>query len=167
MEARIRGLGLACVLALAVASVGACGAAPARAVEAAACAPLTLTLDGEAQRWTHVLAYKARGNTVVRIYNHEGVTCEHLVENRPVSVPRDEQLINIAVMGGQTYVTYAPDPSGGTATKSKLVRGGEKAGDTLGLCLPEALTLAGKGVHEGHTVVISGLVEAKYCGAQK
>jgi hypothetical protein len=167
MEARIGARGLVAALLLAAGGWLACGRGEAQAASAATCPPLELKLDGAAQTWTNVLAYRMRGNTVVRIYNHDGVTCEHLLEDKPLSVPRTEQLINITVMSGTAYVTYAPDPSGGQASKGKVVTRGEKAGDTLGLCLPDLLTLAGKGVHEGQTVTIQGLVEAKFCGDHK
>ncbi len=170
MKARIGVRWLAVGVVLAAVAWAACGKGEAKAGEvatAADCPPLVLKLDGAAQTWNHVLAYRMRGNTIVRIYNHDGVTCEHLLEDKPLSVPRTEQLINITVMSGTAYVTYAPDSSGGQATKGKVVTKGEKAGDTLGLCLPDLLTLAGKGVHEGQTVTIQGLVEAKFCGEHK
>ncbi|MCB9726897.1 MAG: hypothetical protein H6746_00300 [Deltaproteobacteria bacterium] len=135
-----------------------------RTAAEADCPARVLTLDGQAQDWHHALAYRAGGNTVIRIYNHDGVSCEDLLQDKILRPPRDEQLINIAMMSGDTYVTWAPDPSGGTRAKSRVVTKADKAGDTLRVCLPEAVTLVGKGVHEGHTVVLQGLIEAHFCG---
>lgn len=127
------------------------------------CPDLAITLDGKETGWSHALAYKAGGSVVTQAFNHDGVTCEEILAGTRQK-PDDEQMINVAQMSRGTFVTWAPDSSGGVESKMEVINDTDEPGETLTGCLPEAVTLPGKGPNEGKTLVVQGRLDAEYCG---
>lgn len=141
---------------------------------AAACKPLTVTVDG-----TPLAAMPnglAKSNNMngdisyeVHAFDHAKTTCEDMLNKSGRTVPEGEVSVRAWAGGaGSMGKGVGIGAHAQMGVDVKLVSGRPKAsGDVVKLCVNHVSFTPQVGAEKGKTVVMNGLVEGTYCGEMK
>lgn len=140
-------------------------AAAARATPA--CPPLSVTVDGRPVALVKgmgasVREGKSEGLLISR-FNHSRMGCPAYLD--PIHDRTPDELVISAYVGKLTNVRA--NGTNGVGAKATVITAPKKIGDTVAICVPQAVQHAAEWNGRTVTVRIQGLISGIYCGRQE